>query len=328
MKLSKEQYLEIVEMSKIGYNFKQIAEMYSISMTRVWQIVHNNGVGGTNVRLLDIPYDDIKDMHEMYCDGMSTEEIGAKYHISRESVYNLFERNGFDRKRDPHRIYSIDENYFDNINTRNKAYILGLFWADGCNKVSENEVEISLQEEDKHILESIKQELKYDKLLNFRNISKNNPKRKNQWHLSITSNHISQTLNDIGMVQNKSLVVEFPKNIDEKLYPDFIRGVLDGDGCVYIGGNIRGSSVEIVGTVMVVQKIAEIVKDTLGVHCSIKSNKRWKDITKAIRIRGRYQIKTFLDWIYSDAELKLNRKYNKYQQFLNMYNNINNSYLV
>ena len=32
----------------------------------------------------------------------------------------------------------------------------------------------------------------------------------------------------------------------------------------------------------------------------------------------------FFDWIYDDANLKLKRKYNKYQQFINN-NNINNS---
>ena len=29
-------------------------------------------------------------------------------------------------------IYNVNEHYFDNINSDEKAYILGLFYSDGC----------------------------------------------------------------------------------------------------------------------------------------------------------------------------------------------------
>lgn len=31
------------------------------------------------------------------------------------------------------RTYSINDNIFDNINNQDKAYVLGLLYADGCN---------------------------------------------------------------------------------------------------------------------------------------------------------------------------------------------------
>ena len=51
------------------------------------------------------------------------------------------------------RRYNLDEEYFDNINSQNKAYILGFLYADGSNNPKKHTVSISLQEEDRYILE-------------------------------------------------------------------------------------------------------------------------------------------------------------------------------
>lgn len=56
--------------------------------------------------------------------------------------------------------YNIDECYFRKIDSRNKAYILGFMYADG--NVIYRDWRIKLQKQDSHILESIKQEIKFD----------------------------------------------------------------------------------------------------------------------------------------------------------------------
>lgn len=38
----------------------------------------------------------------------------------------------------------------------------------------------------------------------------------------------------LGLYPNKSLTVKFPTIIPKKFLPDFLRGYLDGDGCVYL----------------------------------------------------------------------------------------------
>ena len=51
------------------------------------------------------------------------------------------------------KIYTINEDYFDIIDTEEKAYLLGFLYADGNHFTKKNRITIGLQEKDKHILE-------------------------------------------------------------------------------------------------------------------------------------------------------------------------------
>ena len=51
--------------------------------------------------------------------------------------------------------YPFNIHFFDEINTEEKAYILGFLYADGYNMEERNTVAISLKKEDSYILERI-----------------------------------------------------------------------------------------------------------------------------------------------------------------------------
>ena len=57
------------------------------------------------------------------------------------------------------RTYTLDEKYFDKIDSQNKAYILGFIYADGS--INKGCLNITLSNKDVEILEFIKDELKY-----------------------------------------------------------------------------------------------------------------------------------------------------------------------
>ena len=69
---------------------------------------------------------------------------------------NIIPRN----KSIANRIYFCDDNYFEKIDSKDKAYFLGLLMADG-NKYK-NTVRIELQEKDKSILELFKKYIEYE----------------------------------------------------------------------------------------------------------------------------------------------------------------------
>ena len=50
------------------------------------------------------------------------------------------------------------------------------------------------------------------------------------WSLEINSVIMSKRLEELGMVANKSLILEFPKWLQKELIPYFIKGIVDGDG--------------------------------------------------------------------------------------------------
>jgi hypothetical protein len=127
-----------------------------------------------------------------------------------------------------------------------------------------------------------------------------------------------KTLENIGMVPNKSLVVAFPM-LDNKLIRHFIRGLFDGDGSVYRGKYKNRQSYQhtltITSTLMMCEKLIDIIENTLGVNCHIYDASNHNGITKVFNISGRNQIKKFMDWIYCDSDLKLTRKYERYIQY-------------
>lgn len=132
---------------------------------------------------------------------------------------------------------------------------------------------------------------------------------------------MSKTLESYGMLKNKSLILEFPEWLNENLYPHFIRGYFDGDGCISFAKTNKTFSVEIIGTSSFLQFIQSLCKKQ-GMKTFIIS----KNSSNIVSRFGFTNIKdriSFLNWIYTDAHLKMDRKHQKYLQLMDY--NINNS---
>jgi hypothetical protein len=164
-------------------------------------------------------------------DSLNYTELANKYNISRPTVRAYAKRLGL-HKGNTKRLkkHSLNINYFDAVDTPNKAYILGFIYADGCN--TRNGLQIGIQEEDKEVLEFIKSELNISNALRY--IKPANINWKPKWELSIRSIEFSKVLTDVGCPPAKSLILSFPDFIHDDLMPHFIRGYFDGDGCITI----------------------------------------------------------------------------------------------
>jgi hypothetical protein len=100
----------------------------------------------------------------------------------------------------------------------------------------------------------------------------------------------------------------------------FIRGVIDGDGSIYIqtvnkkNGRLNAVA-SIVGTDMFCKKFAEKINILLDINSNVY-NKNEKSL-KSWVVTGIHQSKKFLDWVYKDATIFLHRKKDKYEQICN-----------
>lgn len=132
------------------------------------------------------------------------------------------------------RTHNYDENYFDEINTPEKAYFLGLLYADGCNveHPSTGELSISLQIEDRIVIDKLKEEMKSDYPLNIQKRIDENHKDKIRFY--VYGKHIAEALDKQGCVKRKSLILTWPtiQQVPEELLSHFMRGYFDGDGCI------------------------------------------------------------------------------------------------
>ena len=258
---------------------------------------------------------------DMYLSGLSTVKIGNIFNCDHKTISKVLDEYDICRTGVGLRKYELNEHYFDIIDTPNKAYILGFFYADGSNCESKQTIAMSLQEDDKNILEAIRLEINSQKPLEYIDCSKKHDggyHYKNQYRLLMFSKHMSNILRDKGMPHNKSLTLQWPTFLSSDLYADFIRGYYDGDGSVYRSGT--NYTVTITSTNEFCVKLKDIVESTIGVHCGIYDAQNHNGITKVFAISGKNQVKKFLDWIYEDAALLLERKHNRYLQYF--YNSI------
>lgn len=134
------------------------------------------------------------------------------------------------------------------------------------------------------------------------------------YRISFRSANCKQDLINKGCVPKKSLILKFPtpQQVPDSLIRHFIRGYFDGDGwftnteeCFQIG--IISAPDFIEGFLNCVDNINTANK-IFDVHR--------KDGAKRY-VFGAYQdVKNFLDWIYRDATVWLDRKYEHYIDFI------------
>ena len=299
-----------------GETIWDISKSENKSYKKVFEAVFNHRF---EARLLpDVEKDYIC---ENYLKGASCVELSKHYGINHHPILSVLEERGIQRDRTlSTRKYSVDEHFFDAIDTQEKAYVLGLLYADGCNYEKKTTVSISLQEEDRELLEKVRKELKSKKPLEFIDYSNKHDfgyTYKNQYRLLVFSKHMCEALRDKGVVPNKSLVLEFPDWLDPDLYSHFIRGYFDGDGTVGKYNNCVSAS--ITSTNNFCERVKEICENVIGVKAKIYDSSCHNGITKQLCVcGGKNLIKKFLDWMYTDANIYIERKYNRYIEYFYM----------
>lgn len=297
---------------------KEIAEQNNISSSTIFRYLHNYNIPiNINCHIDNLS----EQIIELYCSGLSKQKVADKLCISIDSINRiLHENNVHIRNNTEYRDYSIDCTYFDEINTANKAYVLGFLYADGNVSKRKNNIQLSLQENDREVLEKIRKDMKYSAELEYRDFVQYNEKTglktRNQYALIIHCKQLHDSLIKLGVVPRKTHIIKYPDFLSEEMHRHFIRGVLDGDGCIHkpYGDYDKHKNVDINGTYDFCCGLAKIVNDTIGVHCSIIKTAKNRTTYRAA-ISGGNNVCKFLDWIYENADIYLERKYQLYKEY-------------
>lgn len=296
-----------------GESIKQIGDSLGMNWSSIYQIIGNRLP--MNVELSNQDKEIIK---EMYLSGISCPKIAERFKVCHKLIGIVLDEFGIDRKHNGVRKYKLKEDYFDNINTPNKAYILGFLYADGYNGLNKQTIRLQLSEVDREILEKIREEIGSDRPIKNVDCSSriygNNYSSKNMCTLEFYGSHICNALDIIGMHQNKSLILEYPSFLYDDLHRHFIRGYFDGDGSFNIWHN-KQSIITITSTEQFCRECLRIIRLNANIGGNIYDASCHNGITKYISISGNVQCKKVLDWLYYDADLFLKRKYDQYVKY-------------
>lgn len=219
--------------------------------------------------------------------------------------------------------YNVDFSIFDKIDTADKAYFLGLFYADGYNNEKQGRIVIILQENDKKLLEVLSNTFFNNRPLYF--LKKPTPKQIKKGNgdmqiintgamycLTISSRNMSNKMKEYGAPHAKSLTIKFPYWLEENLWPHFIRGYFDGDGSCTKTKNRKNGRFDYRIGIISNDDFCKELNNVIGKYMDfqVKSHKHGKMYVSYIG--GHRKVQKFLDWIYKDATIFLERKYERY----------------
>lgn len=242
--------------------------------------------------------------------GLSTRDIEK---ISGESKSNIgYWINKYDINK--YMKYQKPEykniNYFNKIDTKEKAYILGFIIGDGYIDKSGN-FECTVMLKDKNILDFISYEIGC-------NVLKDETFNKNKRHFPNASIHIGNNilLRDIyklfgGRLKEDRRIPIIPKQLERYL----ILGFFDAEGCITWGfrkdRNRLWQKISFTSKIKMLEGIQKILlKQNIATSIKPKS----KEDCHVMEFSDRTRIKMFLDYIYPDEEfIILKRKFIKAQ---------------
>lgn len=263
-----------------------------------------------------------EDIISSYLSGDSSCVICKSYDVTSNAIIAFLRKHGVLPRTlaVANRKYLINESYFDNIDTPEKAYLVGLLSADGCNSTENHTVRLGLLSSDSKLLEKLSSLIYYNyRPLTIRKAQMRKfPNGKSYISresciLTMQSQHISDRLSELGVVKAKTTKLVFPAWLSNELLPHFIRGYFDGDGSICLtNGQI---AIGILSTKLFCDTLREKVNTVLGIRSSVCSAGQNKNAYQYI-IHGNKSGIKFMNWLYTNSTIELDRKHEKYDAIL------------
>lgn len=298
---SEEQKNNIISLYNEGLDSHKIGKKLGLSCQPILKVLKEKNIILRDNNRYNI-IDDNK-IIELY-KNKTIKEISNQIKRSPTYISNVLKKYNIDTSI---RINFVNEEYFENINTENKAYWLGFLYADG--NVSKEQYSIKLALGIKDITHLIK----YKNDLNISNEIKilNGTNNNYLCSLSINSIKMCKDLIKIGCVSRKSMIIKFPE-LDTKLLRHFIRGYFDGDGCISI------------------KKYALSLNFTSGNHLFLEKISEYL-INRKVHRRKNFStldynsfehIQEIYNYLYSNSNIYLDRKKDKFDYLIANKNDI------
>lgn len=302
----------IVETYLAGASLEEAASRFGHSSTSCRNILVRRGITPRNLAIANnrVPEEIENKIIAAYQAGTSIEQIAAGLGCSTSACYIVMKRREIKLRThsEANRRYNVDESFFDQIDTEEKAYWLGFLTADGHINNIRNMITIDLKVSDRTHLEKFAAALKSSHLITYREC-KLNGKLFPQAGIQVNSPRLVSALKKLGVGPKKSFTVQPCKSVPEIFLSAYWRGIFDGDGCICYPNNNKGKkriwNVSLVGNEFIVsgfqQYVTQFVVSKAQIHCRGK--------TCSILYGGSDLPRSIVKVLYHDATVYLDRKY-------------------
>lgn len=320
----------IQDFNELGSAIK-IAEKYSITPITVYsafKIIKFDCI--VKKRVSNILTKEV--LEEAYGRLGTIKATGRELGVSYEAVKIYMNKFGLDYKKQV--IHNSNHDIFKEENEKS-FYLAGFIAADGCVKIHTQgnsfQLSIGLSKNDKPHLEKIKNLLEAESPI--RDYLVNNSNREKQWNdtwkseLAITSKIMFDDLKKFNIIPKKSLIYTFPEWLkNHKLVHHFIRGYNDGDGSFFVPQLPENRHAEQIyfslrGTPEFLLEVRHIFEK----QCELKVRETPIRISSGhgcLEYGGNGVLGKIVNYLYKDATIYLDRKYEIIKGLLNAKNNM------
>ena len=244
------------------------------------------------------------------------QDICKKFNVSH-TTFSKYLKNYLGIKIEKRVKHNFNFNYFDSIDTEEKAYWLGFIFADGYISSSPLKsegkkaytFELSLKLGDQNHLKLLQKELNTERPVLTTN---------SRCRLLVNSKHFWETLNNYGCTPNKSLILKFPNSKIFKtkdLIRHFMRGYFDGDGCIsYANKEHTTLTMQLLGTKDFLQIFIQNLPEDLRDFTLRHNHNNEKELTYLINTSSNKAYK-FFKFLYENSNVYLERKYSRFARY-------------
>lgn len=257
-------------------------------------------------------------LHQYFTKKVSMLNIGENLSVSPQIIARTIRSQGYETRDvgEASKIFSANDNFFNAIDTEEKAYWLGMLYADGTIQEGRGTVSLGLKSDDEPHIQRMLDDMESDNPIKTYS-KKMNGKTFYSSKANIYSRQLTNDLVALGCFQNKSLSLEFPteSQVPRHLIFHFIRGYFDGDGSISYTTPRKTGRRQYKYSVVGTEEFIDSLKTWLGIG-HLKTSKRKNKNLYCVGTSGRFQVDRVMKLLYEDATVYLERKYKIYQEML------------
>ena len=235
---------------------------------------------------------DPREVIRLYESGLSLAAVGRILGIEGSVARRHLERQGVARRSCGYRQHALDEHYFDQVDTPEKAYWLGFLAADGHITANERTLQLRLGLCDaEHVR-------KFAAAVN--SSAPVCERTDGSVSVRLHSKHLAMALIALGITPQKTYTCQ-PWTGPPDLMPHYWRGAVDGDGHV---GRGERPCVSYCGTLAMAQAFRSFANEVCGVTAKLLE----KGAIWTLNVNGRRQVLALLNALYERDGPVLDRK--------------------
>ena len=312
--ITKEIEEKIVNMYKNGKSYEAIKKEFDINTSIIKKILKKNNVEiRTNGGKLksQLPIDEIIDKYvNKY---ISSTKLAEEYNVTWTTILNILRKNNIEIRscKDKYKNLSLLDDYFDNIDSPDKAYFLGFLITDGNIYKNRHAIALELAVKDEYLVKLFSDTVKNTTKLYYR-------KSKQTVRVAFVSKRMKESLSKFGVIPNKTGKEYLPILDDEKLMSHLIRGIFDGDGWITFSQsknveNVIYKQIGLCGNETFVTQVRDFLVSKLSVK-KVKVIQTERSLWQ-VSWASMKDIDTICNYIYKDKDkFFLPRKYKKFME--------------